>query len=162
MSSATFKNSRIVITNGMTTLKHYIGGINMNRVWVRESNSVNTSECGPCVIKLHSSFSQCSGTGYVFLFKSSPTNYFRLSLHYTEPFESIMADQQLRKLYFISVSWHESRLIQANVPTSLPCTFVSSRKNTICHLACSELRIDATKHLAVGNSPTDLWFALGE
>ena len=32
MSKATIKNGRIVITNGMTTLEHYTGGINTHRV----------------------------------------------------------------------------------------------------------------------------------
>ena len=47
MSKATIKNGRIVITNGMITLEHLAGGINMNRVRAREANSVDTSERGP-------------------------------------------------------------------------------------------------------------------
>ena len=44
MSKATIKNGRIVITNGMITLEHYTGGINMTRVREGETNSVDTSE----------------------------------------------------------------------------------------------------------------------
>jgi hypothetical protein len=54
MSYAFIKYGRIVIPNGMITLEHYTGGINMNRVRVRETNSVDTSERNPCLIKLHS------------------------------------------------------------------------------------------------------------
>jgi hypothetical protein len=54
MSYATIQNGRIVIPNGMVTLEHYTDSINMNRVRVRETNSVNTVERSPRVIKLHS------------------------------------------------------------------------------------------------------------
>ena len=52
--NTTIYSGRIVFTNGMITLQHYTGGINMNRVRVRETNSVDTNEWSPWVIKLHS------------------------------------------------------------------------------------------------------------
>ena len=42
-SNAATQNGRIVITNGMITLEDDTGGIHMNRVWVRETNSVETN-----------------------------------------------------------------------------------------------------------------------
>ena len=47
MSKATIKNGRIVITNGMITLEQHAGGIKMNGVRARETNSVDTSERSP-------------------------------------------------------------------------------------------------------------------
>ena len=43
MSKATIKNGRIVITNGMITLEHYTGGMDMTTVREGETNSVDTS-----------------------------------------------------------------------------------------------------------------------
>ena len=53
MSYASINHGRIVIPNGMVTLGHYTSSINMNRVRVRETNSVNTVERFPCVIELN-------------------------------------------------------------------------------------------------------------
>ena len=52
--NATIKNGRMVITDGMITFEHNTDSINMNRIRVRETNSVYTIERRPCVVKLHS------------------------------------------------------------------------------------------------------------
>ena len=46
-SKATINNGRIVMTNGMITLEQHTGGINMNGVRARETNSVDTDERSP-------------------------------------------------------------------------------------------------------------------